>query len=339
MRADLVRRIATAGYVKNERVLEAMGRVPRHLFLDDASIEAARDARGLERAYGDWPLPIGAGQTISQPSVVGMMTEALDLHGTERVLEIGTGSGYQAAVLSLLAASVYTIEIVPALGERATKTLGNLGYANVHVRIGDGYTGWPEEAPFDRVILTAAPPRVPQALLDQLAEKGILVAPVGEQARIDHQDAAIDHARRAGVGREIERLERGLARKGDHVESSTLVGDLDPGAEAVEHEAADQVGQARGFALQEQPTVQLADQEVEEIFSLRRQEGGVDRARRPDLFDVVADKPLEKVSRLLAGDADDTPVRQAHIARLAHLELLSLPRPHLGGRRHPRKGR
>jgi protein-L-isoaspartate(D-aspartate) O-methyltransferase len=109
------------------------------------------------------------------------MTEALSLRGRERVLEIGTGSGYQAAILSLLAAEVYTIEIVPELGERAERTLRELGYANVHVRVGDGYAGWPEKAPFDRVILTAAPPEIPKALLDQLAEGGVLIAPVGEQ--------------------------------------------------------------------------------------------------------------------------------------------------------------
>jgi protein-L-isoaspartate(D-aspartate) O-methyltransferase len=173
-RASLVSSIAESGHVKSERVLDAMRRVPRHLFVPAAL---------LEEAYGDWPLPIGSGQTISQPSVVGMMTEALELRGTERVLEIGTGSGYQAAVLSVLARDVYTIEIVRELGVDAEKRLRELDYTNVHVRIGDGYAGWPEEAPFDRVILTAAPPEVPKALLDQLADDGILVAPVGKEQR------------------------------------------------------------------------------------------------------------------------------------------------------------
>ncbi|HSO36722.1 MAG TPA: protein-L-isoaspartate(D-aspartate) O-methyltransferase [Labilithrix sp.] len=172
LRAALVRLVAARGYVRSERVLEAMRRVPRHLFVPGAP---------LEEAYGDWPLGIGAGQTISQPSVVGEMTEALELRGTERVLEIGTGSGYQAAVLSVLARQVYTIEIVKELGVRAEARLRDLGYSNVQVRVGDGYAGWAEEAPFDRVILTAAPPEVPKALLDQLAEGGVLVAPVGEE--------------------------------------------------------------------------------------------------------------------------------------------------------------
>jgi len=173
-RARLVEQIERSGYVKSKRVLDAMRRVPRHAFVPGAP---------LDEAYGDWPLPIGSGQTISQPTVVGEMTDVLELRGTERVLEIGTGSGYQAAVLSLLAKEVYTIEIVPELGERAEKRLRDLGYANVHVRVGDGYAGWPEHAPFDRIIVTAAPPEVPKALLEQLAEGGILVAPVGEQWR------------------------------------------------------------------------------------------------------------------------------------------------------------
>jgi protein-L-isoaspartate(D-aspartate) O-methyltransferase len=173
-RAALVRSIEVRGYVKSARVLEELGRVPRHLFLPGAS---------LEEAYGDWPLAIGSGQTISQPSVVGEMTEALELRGAERVLEIGTGSGYQAAVLSGLAREVYTIELVPELHERAEKRLRELGYRNVHVRVGDGYRGWPEESPFERVILTAAPPQVPKALLEQLAEGGVLVAPVGPQGQ------------------------------------------------------------------------------------------------------------------------------------------------------------
>jgi protein-L-isoaspartate(D-aspartate) O-methyltransferase len=173
-REALVRSLADSGSVYDEHVLDAMRRVPRHLFVPGVP---------LDEAYGDWPVPIGSGQTISQPTVVGEMTEALELQGGERVLEIGTGSGYQAAILSILAREVYTIEIVRDLGERAQKRLRELGYANVHVRVGDGYAGWPEAAPFDRIIVTAAPPEIPQALLDQLAEGGVLVAPVGEEQK------------------------------------------------------------------------------------------------------------------------------------------------------------
>lgn len=174
MRAALVQSLAENGRVRSGRVRDAIGRVPRHRFVPDAS---------LADAYGDWPLPIGGGQTISQPSIVGEMTEALELRGTERVLEIGTGSGYQAAILSLLAREVYTVEIVEELGVRAERRLFELGHRNVHVRIGDGYAGWIENAPFDRVILTAAPREIPKALLDQLAEGGVLVAPEGEQGK------------------------------------------------------------------------------------------------------------------------------------------------------------
>jgi len=134
-------------------------------------------------AYDDHPLPIGHGQTISQPYIVALMTELCDLDGSEKVLEIGTGSGYQAAILSLLAKSVYSIEIVEPLGKNARRTLAELGFRNVEVRIGDGYAGWPEEAPFDVIILTAAPPKIPAALLGQLADGGILVAPEGKYAQ------------------------------------------------------------------------------------------------------------------------------------------------------------
>jgi protein-L-isoaspartate(D-aspartate) O-methyltransferase len=152
------------------RVIGALRRVPRHLFAPRLSIAAA---------YRDTPQPIGHDQTISQPTVVALMSTALHLTGHERVLEIGTGSGYQAAVLSLLCAEVYSIEIVEPLGIAARTRLERLGYRNVRVRIGDGYRGWPEAAPFDRIILTAAPPDVPQALVDQLRPGGVLVAPVG----------------------------------------------------------------------------------------------------------------------------------------------------------------
>jgi protein-L-isoaspartate(D-aspartate) O-methyltransferase len=171
-RDELVASLERAGFARSPRVLDALRRVPRHLFVPEAA---------LEDAYDDRPLPIGSGQTISQPAVVAEMTEALDPKPDEHVLEIGTGSGYQAAVLAVLAREVFSIEIVPELGERAKRRLGELGYANVHVRIGDGYNGWPEHAPFPRIILTAAPPEIPRALLDQLAEGGILVAPEGEE--------------------------------------------------------------------------------------------------------------------------------------------------------------
>ncbi len=155
----------------DRRVLDAMRKVRRHLFMPGASIATS---------YRDTPYPIGYGQTISQPTVVALMTQALALTGTETVLEIGTGSGYQAAVLSGLVKELYTIEIVAPLGEQAKTRLVQLGYRNVHVRIGDGYQGWPEHAPFDRIILTAAPPTMPQALVRQLAPGGIIVAPVGD---------------------------------------------------------------------------------------------------------------------------------------------------------------
>jgi protein-L-isoaspartate(D-aspartate) O-methyltransferase len=171
LRQDLVRELAAD--VRDERVLEAMRHVPRHLFVPGAP---------LSLAYANRPVSIGHGQTISQPLIVAIMSEALRLRGGERVLEIGTGSGYQAAVLALLAKEVYTIEIVPELGEAARKRLAELGYPNVHVRIGDGYLGWPESAPFDAILVTAAPDEVPPALLAQLAEGGTLVAPVGKSA-------------------------------------------------------------------------------------------------------------------------------------------------------------
>ena len=156
--------------IADKRVLDAMQKVPRHLFVPEEY---------RSRAYDDSPLPIGHDQTISQPYIVGYMSEALELRPTDRVLEIGTGSGYQAAILGELAGDVYTIEIVPQLAERARAALEAAGYRNVHVRHGNGYLGWPEAAPFDRIIVTAAPEKIPQALVDQLAVGGIMVVPVG----------------------------------------------------------------------------------------------------------------------------------------------------------------
>ncbi len=157
--------------VKDSRVLKAMEKVPRHQFVPEHL---------WDEAYFDEPLPIGYGQTISQPYVVAYMTEQLKLTGEEKVLEIGTGSGYQAAILAELAKVVYSIEIIPELGRQAAEVLKKLGYQNVHVRIGDGYRGWPEAAPFDAIILTAAPDHVPQPLLDQLKVGGRMILPLGD---------------------------------------------------------------------------------------------------------------------------------------------------------------
>lgn len=155
--------------VTNPRVLEVMARVPRHEFVP-VELRA--------RAYDDGPLPIGYGQTISQPYIVAVMTEKLEPRPGDRVLEIGTGSGYQAAVLAELVAEVFTIEIVPPLGRAAAATLQRLGYTNVSVRVGDGYRGWPEAAPFDAIIVTCAPDDVPGPLVEQLKEGGRIIIPV-----------------------------------------------------------------------------------------------------------------------------------------------------------------
>jgi len=157
--------------IVDPRVLEAMRKVPRHRFVE----EALRD-----RAYGDHPLPIGEGQTISQPYMVAAMTQLLRLHGDEKVLEIGTGSGYQTAILAELARRVCSVERLPGLAARARRILEELGYTNAVVKTGDGTYGWPDEAPFDRILVTAAAPAVPAPLFQQLAEGGRLVLPVGD---------------------------------------------------------------------------------------------------------------------------------------------------------------
>jgi protein-L-isoaspartate(D-aspartate) O-methyltransferase len=169
-RARMVRTQLRGRDIHDERVLDAMSKVERHRFIP-ASVR--------HDAYGDFPLPIGDGQTISQPYIVAFMTQALAIEPQHRVLEIGTGSGYQAAILAELAKEVYTIEILPQLGDQARATLEALGYRNVHVLIGNGYLGWPEHAPFDRIIVTAAPAEIPRALIDQLRDGGRMAIPVG----------------------------------------------------------------------------------------------------------------------------------------------------------------
>lgn len=158
--------------IEDARVLEAMQQIPRHIFVEDAL---------QEQAYGDFPLPIGCGQTISQPYIVALMTEALELEGHEKVLEIGTGSGYQAVVLSQLCARVYTVERFEQLMNRARRLFDRLRCHNISSRLDDGTMGWPAEAPFDRIIVTAAGPQVPEPLLEQLADPGRLIIPVGDR--------------------------------------------------------------------------------------------------------------------------------------------------------------
>ncbi len=159
--------------ITDPQVLEAMRNVPRHLFVPHSH---------RDRAYDDMAMGIGEGQTISQPYMVAKMTEMLELTGTERVLEVGTGSGYQSAVLAALARDVYTVERIEELSLRAQRTIESSGAGNVNFLVGDGTGGWPDEAPFDRILVTAAAPDIPQPLEEQLAEGGILIAPVGTQA-------------------------------------------------------------------------------------------------------------------------------------------------------------
>ena len=171
LRSQMVEMQIRARGVEEPSVIRAMGEVPRHLFIP----QSAR-----EWAYADSPVRIGSGQTISQPYIVALMTSLLDLDGDEKILEIGTGSGYQAGVLSRLVDEVYTIEIRRVLAEEAEQILADLGYTNVHVIVGDGYRGLPEEQPFDGIIVTAAAERIPQPLIDQLKDGGKLVIPVGD---------------------------------------------------------------------------------------------------------------------------------------------------------------
>ena len=159
--------------IRDRRVLDAMRKVERHLFVPPDQVA---------NAYGDYPLPIGYGQTISQPYIVAFMTEALDLEPSSKVLEIGTGSGYQAAILAELSDSVFTVEIFPELGQRAKNLLTILGYKNIKVRIGDGYQGWPAHSPYQAIIVTCAPTHVPVSLIEQLDEGGRMIIPVGEKS-------------------------------------------------------------------------------------------------------------------------------------------------------------
>jgi protein-L-isoaspartate(D-aspartate) O-methyltransferase len=177
--------------IRDPALLSAMLRMPRHRFVEE---------RLQPSAYQDRPLAIGEGQTISQPYIVAFMTELLELKGGERVLEIGTGSGYQSAILSLLAKEVYTIEILPGLAEKARKTLAGLGITNVAVRVGDGYRGWPEKAPFDAVVVTASADRIPDPLWSQMKEGGRLVMPVGKNSQ------RLVRARKIDGNRRIEEL-------------------------------------------------------------------------------------------------------------------------------------
>ena len=166
----MVRTQMKARGISDKKVLEAFGIVERHLFVD-SSLQA--------EAYSDYPLPIGYDQTISQPYIVALMTESLELKRKDKVLEIGTGSGYQAAILGEIVDSVFTIEIVEPLGQIAAERLKVMGYDNIFVRIGDGYRGWPDHAPFDAIIVTCAPEEIPRPLIDQLADGGRMIIPVG----------------------------------------------------------------------------------------------------------------------------------------------------------------
>ena len=171
-RMNMVSTQVIARGITDERVIQAMRKVERHLFVPEEY---------AHRAYDDDPVPIGYGQSISQPYIVAFMTELLKLDSTDRVLEIGTGSGYQAAILAEICKSVYTIELIPQLANRAKNLLAELGYKNLFVKAGDGYKGWPEYAPFDAIIVTCAPTHIPRPLEKQLKEGGRMIIPVGEK--------------------------------------------------------------------------------------------------------------------------------------------------------------
>jgi protein-L-isoaspartate(D-aspartate) O-methyltransferase len=175
LRHEMVSRQIEARGIRNPRVLAAMRSVPRHVFVPEPFRTGA---------YEDSPLPIGDGQTISQPYIVALMTELAGPQPSDRALEVGTGSGYQAAVLANLVQEVYSVEILEALADEAAKRIRSLGYDNITLRVGDGYAGWPEKAPFDLILVTAAPDRVPQSLLDQLASGGRMVVPVGQEGSV-----------------------------------------------------------------------------------------------------------------------------------------------------------
>ena len=174
-RNNMVKTQITDRGISDSRTISAMRKVPRHLFVPKES---------QDEAYGDYPMPIGYGQTISQPYIVAYMTEVAQPASRKRVLEIGTGSGYQAAVLAEIVDTVYTIEIIPELAKESTERFRKLGYSNIIVKSGDGYNGWPEHAPFDIIIVTAAPNKIPEPLIDQLAENGRLVIPVGKPGAV-----------------------------------------------------------------------------------------------------------------------------------------------------------
>ncbi len=194
LRERMVEEQIAARGIRDKRVLEAFRRVPRHRFIEESD---PRDA------YGDHPLPIGEGQTISQPFIVAEMCALCQLEGSERVLEIGTGSGYEAAILSHLAAEVYSIERIPAIYQRARSVLSMLGYERVHCILGDGFEGYEPAMPFDAILLSAAPQEVPQSLAVQLREGGVMVAPVGgisqELLRVEKEGETLHKTRHGGV--------------------------------------------------------------------------------------------------------------------------------------------
>ena len=195
-RAEMVEKLRRYK-IKDERILAAMSKVRRHVYIPE-------NKRPWTRPYGDHPSPIGHGQTISQPYIVAYMTEQIDVQPGETVLEVGTGSGYQAAILAELGARVYSIEIIPELSDHAQAVLAAEGYTNVAVRTGDGYKGWPEHQPFDAIIVTCAPEEVPQALVDQLKEGGRMILPLGG----DVQRLVILRKKRGKIEKENDMLVR-----------------------------------------------------------------------------------------------------------------------------------